>query len=319
MQTLLEEINKKIHSLSFPDKPVGLYEPISYTLSLSGKRIRPLLTLLGFSLFNDENNNAVDAAIAIEVFHNFTLLHDDIMDKAPLRRGKPTVWKKWGINTATLSGDVMQVMAYDLLSGYDPLILKKILPVFNKAAIKVCEGQQLDMNFERIEDVSIPDYLNMIELKTAVLLGGALQLGAIIAGAEEDDAQYLFEFGKNTGIAFQLQDDILDVFGETAKFGKQVGGDIVSNKKTFLLLKAFELADEATCAKLNYLKNEKNEQKKVSGVKDIYHLLDVKKLAEKEMDKFYTKGLSFLNKVNAPSKKKEKLSAFTGRLMQREN
>jgi len=319
MQNLLEKINQKILSLNIPAQPVGLYEPVTYTLALGGKRMRPVLTLLGHSLFSDENENAVDAAVALEVFHNFTLLHDDIMDNAPLRRGKPTVWKKWGSNTATLSGDVMLIMAYDLLSGYEPSVLKKILPVFNAAAIKVCEGQQLDMNFETTENVSIADYLHMIELKTAVLLGASLQLGAVIAGADEKDGKNLYEFGKNTGIAFQLQDDILDVFGEAEKFGKQVGGDIVSNKKTFLLLKAFELADEATSAKLKILLNEKDELKKVKEVKEIYHLLDVKKSAENEMQRFYSKGLSSLEKVNVPSEKKKMLTDFTGQLMQRQS
>ncbi len=319
MQNLVEKINQKILSLNIPDRPAGLYEPVTYTLALGGKRMRPLLTLLGCSLFKDENEQAVDAAVALEVFHNFTLLHDDIMDNAPLRRGKPTVWKKWGSNTATLSGDVMLIMAYDLLSGYEHAVLKKILPVFNDAAIKVCEGQQMDMNFETTEIVSISDYLHMIELKTAVVLGAALQLGAIIAGTKEEDAQNLYEFGRKTGIAFQLQDDILDVFGDAEKFGKQVGGDIVSNKKTFLLLKAFELADENTSTKLKALQSEKNEEKKVKDVKEIYHQLDVKNLAEAEMQRFYSEALLSLEKVNAPSEKKKLLTDFTGQLMQRQN
>jgi geranylgeranyl diphosphate synthase type II len=241
------------------------------------------------------------------------------MDNAPLRRGKPTVWQKWGNSTAILSGDAMLILTYELLADYEPAVLKKILPVFNKTALQVCEGQQLDMDFESAKNVSIPDYLYMIELKTAVLLGAALKLGAIISGAKEKEAELLYQFGKNTGIAFQLQDDILDVFGETEKVGKQTGGDIISNKKTFLLLKAFELADKNKTAKLKLLLNEKDEQKKVAGVKEIYHQLDVKKLAEKEMQKFYKKALSSLEKVNVDSKKKKALTDFTEQLMQRQS
>ncbi|MGE0634845.1 MAG: polyprenyl synthetase family protein [Bacteroidia bacterium] len=319
MQKLLEKINQRVVSLKIPAKPEQLYNPVAYTLSLGGKRMRPLLTLLGYSLFKKNYERALDAAVAVEVFHNFTLLHDDIMDNAPIRRGKPTVWQKWGSSTAILSGDAMLILAYELLTDYEPVVLKKILPVFNKTALQVCEGQQLDMDFESKKNVSIADYLYMIELKTAVLLGSALKLGAIIAGAKEKDAELLYEFGKNTGIAFQLQDDILDVFGETEKVGKQTGGDIISNKKTFLLLKAFELADKKTAAKLKLLLNEKDEQKKVTGVKEIYHQLEVKKLAEKEMQKFYKKALSSLEKVNADTKKKKVLTDFTEQLMQRQS
>jgi geranylgeranyl diphosphate synthase type II len=319
MQNLLEKINQKISSISIPTQPAELYEPVTYTLSLGGKRMRPVLALLGYSLYKTDYEKALDAAVALEVFHNFTLLHDDIMDNAPLRRGKPTVWQKWGSSTAILSGDAMFIKSYELLSAYEGVLLKKLLPVFNKTALEICEGQQLDMNFETTENVSIADYLHMIELKTAVLLGAALQMGALVSGATDEDAENLYEFGKNTGIAFQLQDDILDVFGETEKVGKQTGGDIISNKKTFLLLKAFELADKTTTGKLNDLVNEKNEQKKVEEVKEIYHLLEVKKLAEAEMQKFYNKGLSALKKVNAPAEKKKVLTDFTEQLMQRQS
>jgi geranylgeranyl diphosphate synthase, type II len=319
MQKLLEKINQKVTTLKIPHKPLQLYAPVTYTLSLGGKRMRPLLTLLAYSLFRKNYERAVDAALALEMFHNFTLLHDDIMDNAPLRRGKPTVWQKWGSNTAILSGDAMLILAYQLLADYAPVVLKKILPVFNKTALQVCEGQQLDMDFEAAKNVSIADYLYMIELKTAVLLGAALKLGAIISGANEKDAELLYEFGKNTGIAFQLQDDILDVFGETKKVGKQTGGDIISNKKTYLLLKAFELSDRKTEAKLKLLLSEKNEEKKVVGVIAIYNQLNVKKYAEKEMQKFYKKALLSLEKVNADSKKKKMLTDFTEQLMQRQS
>lgn len=319
MQNLLEKINQKLFSIVIPAHPAELYEPVTYTFSLGGKRMRPLLTLLGYSLFKDDYEKALNAAVATEVFHNFTLLHDDIMDNAPLRRGKPTVWQKWGSNTAILSGDTMFIKSYELLSEYEPELLKKMLPVFNNTALKICEGQQLDMNFETAENVSIADYLNMIELKTAVLLGAALQMGALVAEADEKDAENLYEFGKNTGIAFQLQDDILDVFGEADKVGKQVGGDIISNKKTFLFLKAFEIADAATALKLKALLNEKDEQKKVKEVKTIYNYLNVKYLAEAEMQKFYNNGISSLEKVNAAAEKKKMLTDFTEQLMQRQS
>lgn len=319
MQNLLEKINQKIRSINIPAQPAELYEPVTYTFSLGGKRMRPVLALLGYSLYKADYEKALDAAVALEVFHNFTLLHDDIMDNAPLRRGKPTVWRKWGSSTAILSGDAMFIKSYELLSAYEGELLKKLLPVFNKTALEICEGQQLDMTFETIENVSIADYLHMIELKTAVLLGAALQMGSLVSGATDEDAKNLYEFGKNTGIAFQLQDDILDVFGETEKVGKQTGGDIISNKKTFLLLKALELADESTRGKLNDLLNENNEHKKVEGVKEIYHLLEVKKLAEAEMQRFYNKGLSALEKVNAPKEKKKVLTDFTEQLMQRQS
>ncbi len=319
MQKLLEQITRRILSLTIPAQPTQLYQPVSYTLSLGGKRMRPALTLLGYSLFKSNYEKAVDAAVAVEMFHNFTLLHDDIMDKAPLRRGKATVWKKWGSDTAILSGDAMLIMAYELLSDYEPVVLKKILPVFNTTALKVCEGQQLDMDFETEKNVSIQAYLNMIELKTAVLLGAALQLGAIIAGAKEKDARLLYEFGKSTGIAFQLQDDILDVFGEAEKFGKQVGGDIVANKKTFLLLNAFELADKKIKEQLTVFLKQKNAGKKIKGVKEIYNQLGVKNSAEKEMQKYYSSALKALKNVNAPEEKKKLLVDFTNKLMQRQS
>lgn len=319
MQNLLEKINQKIRSVNIPAQPAELYEPVTYTFSLGGKRMRPVLALLGYSLYKTDYEKALDAAVAIEVFHNFTLLHDDIMDNAPLRRGKPTVWQKWGSSTAILSGDAMFIKSYELLSAYDGGLLKKLLPVFNNTALKICEGQQLDMTFETAKNVSIADYLHMIELKTAVLLGAALQMGALVSGATDEDAANLYVFGKNTGIAFQLQDDILDVFGEAEKVGKQTGGDIISNKKTFLLLKAFELADEPTRTKLNDLLNEKDDRKKVEGVKAVYHLLEVKKLAEAEMQKFYNQGLAALEKVNAPKEKKKVLTDFTEQLMKRQS
>ncbi|RYE17915.1 MAG: polyprenyl synthetase family protein [Sphingobacteriales bacterium] len=233
-----------ISQLSYPARPAELYQPISYILSIGGKRLRPALVLMACDMFGGDVNAAVKPALAIEVFHNFTLMHDDIMDNAPLRRGKVTVHEKWNSNIAILSGDVMMVEANKLIMQVDDRILRTVMTIFNETAQGVCEGQQFDMNFEQDNQVSIDGYLGMIRLKTAVLLGGALKIGALIGGADAANAENLYQFGVNLGIAFQLQDDILDVYGDPEKFGKQVGGDIISNKKTFLLIKATELAKE---------------------------------------------------------------------------
>ncbi|MBC7851409.1 MAG: polyprenyl synthetase family protein, partial [Chitinophagaceae bacterium] len=222
----------------FPIEPASLYEPNRYFLGLGGKRVRPVICLMGNELFDTINEDAWKVANAIELFHNFTLIHDDIMDKAPLRRGKPTVHEKFGASTALLAGDVMMVAAYESLAKLDRLYIHQVLHLFNRTAREVCEGQQLDMDFEKMESVSLDQYLRMIELKTSVLLAASLRLGAILGGAGEGNQKHLYEFGRNLGIAFQIQDDYLDAFGDPAKFGKQVGGDIVANKKTFLLLHA---------------------------------------------------------------------------------
>lgn len=232
----IQLVEEAIQDKGFKKEPISLYEPISYTMALGGKRVRPALLLMANDLFGGTANRALNAALAIEIFHNFTLVHDDIMDNAPVRRGKPTVFKKWNVPTAILSGDVMLVEAYQLLCDYEPELLPHLLKLFNKTAVEVCEGQQYDMLFENASDVSIDDYLKMIELKTAVLLGASLKMGALIAKATRNDAQHLYEFGKNIGVAFQLMDDILDVYGDPKKFGKQVGGDILANKKNILII-----------------------------------------------------------------------------------
>lgn len=348
---LLSRIEKEVSGLRFGKKPKELYEPIDYTMALGGKRIRPLFLLLANDLFGGKVSNAISPASAIEIFHNFTLVHDDIMDNAPLRRNKPTVYKKWNKNIALLSGDVMLVWAYRLLSKCDKTKFPAILEVFNKTAIEVCEGQQLDMNLEAASlrqaslpdgqaqgsalsvpggrDKSLPDltgnkglesYIEMITLKTAVLIAGSLKIGAILGGADKKNANYLYEFGKNTGIAFQLQDDLLDAFGNIEKFGKQVGGDIIANKKTFLVLKAFELADEKTKATLHRLFSSNNTapQKKVEEVKAIYEKLGIKGETEKAMRHYYSLAVKQLSKVSANEKKKQHLLEFVGGLMRRE-
>ncbi len=232
-------IGEEIESLNLPSSPHNLYHPISYFLSLGGKKMRPVLTLMGCELFQKDYSIAKNAALAVELFHNFSLVHDDIMDAAPLRRGQETVHQKWDNNVGILSGDAILILAYQKLATYEPNILAKLLPIFNQTAIEVCEGQQYDMDFESRDDVSISEYLQMIKFKTAVLLGCSLKMGAIIGKSSEADANELYNFGVNLGLAFQLQDDILDVYADQNKFGKQVGGDIIANKKTYLLLKAF--------------------------------------------------------------------------------
>lgn len=307
-------------SAGLPSHPAGLYEPIKYTLSLGGKRMRPLLTLMGAGLFKENVQCALPAAKGIELFHNFTLLHDDIMDNAPIRRGKPSVHAKWNSNIAILSGDAMYTEAFRQLAMSRENILRDVLDIFTKTALEVCEGQQLDMDFEKQAKVSIADYLRMIELKTAVLLAASLEIGAICAEAEKAEAKKIYEFGKHVGIAFQLQDDILDVYGDAEKFGKQVGGDIVANKKTYLLLKAFELSNQYQQEELLQWSQAgaKDAKPKVEAVKALYDVLGVKEYAEKEMHKHYAEGIAALESVKADEEKKAVLKKFTDNLMVRE-
>lgn len=305
----------------FHQKPEGLYEPINYILSLGGKRIRPVLLLMGCNLFNDNIAQALPASFAIEVFHNFSLLHDDIMDEAPLRRGKPTVHIKYNQNTGILSGDVMLVYAYEFFLQLDDKVkVPTIIKTFNNVAIKVCEGQQYDMDFETRSDVSIDEYIKMIELKTAVLIAGGLKIGAIIGGSSDDDANHLYEFGRNIGIAFQLQDDILDTYGDPEKFGKKVGGDIVQNKKTFLVLKALELGNEDQCNRLLNLMNIdlEDETSKIEAVKSVFNELQIREAAEQLMESYLALAFKHLGVVNVPDEKKEVLIKLSNELMGRE-
>lgn len=314
-------IETELNKISTTKNPKELYTPINYTLKLGGKRIRPALLMLSNNLFGGSDKDAINAALAIEVFHNFTLLHDDIMDDAPLRRGKETVYKKWGSNIAILAGDVMFVNAIQLLAKSDEKVLKKVLTLFNSTAVEVCEGQQYDMNFESQLDVSIDDYLKMIELKTAVLLAASLKIGALIGNASDENAKHIYEFGRNLGVAFQLMDDILDLYGDPEKFGKQVGGDIISNKKTYLLLKAKELATGDLKKQLEFALGSKalKNEAKVEKIKSIFNQLNIKQLAEKEMDLFYNTALANLDSINAPIDKKQVFEKFAVSLMQREN
>lgn len=313
----LEEFNKSLLN----KRPASLYDPIKYTLDLGGKRMRPLLTLIACDLFDGNVSDAVKPALGIEIFHNFTLLHDDIMDKAPLRRNQPTVHKKWNADIAILSGDTMFVQSFQFVMQSPAQHIKQVLEVFTKTAIEVCEGQQMDMDFESQSNVSIPQYIKMIGLKTSVLLAGSMKIGAIIGGARDEDAENIYEFGKNLGIAFQLQDDILDVFGNSDKVGKQIGGDIVSNKKTYLLLKAMDMADRYKKEELQLWMHttDVDAVEKVEAVKSIYEYLGVKSLAESEMQKYYEKALSHLNEIPCNQTKKEQLKYFAENLMQRES
>ncbi|MCE7992648.1 MAG: polyprenyl synthetase family protein [Roseivirga sp.] len=313
-------INNRISELKFGQQPNELYEPIRYIMSLGGKRMRPLLVLLGYELFKDDSDSVLDQAIAVEVFHNFTLLHDDIMDEAPIRRGKPTVHEKWNENTAILSGDVMLVKAYGLLLDA-PGDLKAILKAFNDCAAGVCEGQQFDMNFENLPTVAEETYVNMIRLKTAVLLGFSLKLGAMLAGASSTQAESVYDFGVSIGIGFQLKDDLLDVYADQEKFGKQVGGDIISNKKTFLLLKALELADADQKAKLDHWLAAVtfNKMDKVESVTAIYNEIGIRQLTSDKIDAWFAQGFTSLEALDVSEGRKKPLIAFTEYLIDRES
>ncbi|HXB45421.1 MAG TPA: polyprenyl synthetase family protein [Puia sp.] len=316
-EELSKEFSAKFNTKHFPEHPVSLYEPADYFLSLGGKRIRPVLCLMANELFNDMNPDAWNAATAIELFHNFTLIHDDIMDKAPLRRGVQTVHEKYGSSSALLSGDVMLVVAYDYLNKVDSSYLHKIIHVFNKTAKEVCEGQQIDMDFENKEIVSLDQYLHMIELKTSVLLAGSLQIGSILGGAGDGNQQHLYEFGRNLGLAFQVQDDYLDAFGDPKKFGKQVGGDILSNKKTFLLIKAMEVATDAQIRELKELIRT-NPDDKVSRMLSIFRNCRVDEWAKQLKDKYVDAALKHLEDIAVLSVRKKPLKELTGFLVQRD-
>ncbi|HWW42828.1 polyprenyl synthetase family protein [Pedobacter sp.] len=316
---LQEIIEKAIKGLSYSNHPKNLYDPISYIMNLGGKRLRPALVLLAADLFNGSLDEALPAALAIETFHNFTLIHDDIMDNAPLRRGQQTVHEKWGTNNAILSGDVMMVESNKLLTKVKVSVLKEVLDTFNATAQGVCEGQQLDMEFESRNDVSIEEYIDMIRLKTAVLVGGAMKIGAIVGGANEADANLIYDFGENLGIAFQLQDDILDVYGDPEKFGKQVGGDIIANKKTYLLLKLQEIVNTEDAVLLDQQAGNKDTLLKIERVTALYNQYDVKDLAVEQMRNYLDKAFAALSAINVPQHQKEEISGLANELMNRES
>ncbi len=318
---LLSIFEDKLKQEKFSKYPEELYSPINYTLALGGKRIRPVLTLMACDMFGGDINKALPQAIAIEMFHNFTLIHDDIMDNAPIRRGKQTVYKKWSANIAILSGDTLFAYAYQYAQKADKEILGNVLSVFNQTAIEVCEGQQYDLNYETRNDVSVDEYINMIRLKTAVLFGASLKIGAIIGGASSNEADKLYNCALSIGLGFQLKDDLLDTFGNEAVFGKKPGGDILSNKKTYLYLKALELADEETKEKLiglyNY--NDYPDLDKINLVKTIFSSLNINKITEDEIDRYFEAARIDLNSLDLNEEIKTELFNIADKMIHREN
>lgn len=310
-------VEKAALSLEFPSHPSNLYDPLRYFMTLGGKRMRPILTLMGAELFGLKKEEALSAAMAVEVFHNFTLIHDDIMDEAPLRRGKQTVHTEWDRNIAILSGDVLFVKSYQLLAEQKSDQLPALLQIFNKTAVEVCEGQQMDMDFETRSDVQEAEYIEMIRLKTSVLLGCALEMGAIVADAQPKDRKNLYDFGQYLGIAFQIQDDILDLYADPEKFGKQVGGDVISNKKTLLNLKAYQLADTAEKEILKQLSTETDLAFKVERTRELYTLIGAREACEAVMQEYYSKAMNALKAVHVPDNSREPLIALADLLMVR--
>jgi geranylgeranyl diphosphate synthase type II len=316
-----EELSKKFSAYfdkrHFPEQPASLYDPNQYFLELGGKRVRPVLCLMGNELFGDIVPDAYDVATAIELFHNFSLIHDDMMDNAPLRRGQPTIHEKYGFTTALLGGDVMLVVAYDNLNLIDTRFLHRIIRLFNQTAREVCEGQQLDMEYEKLESVTMEAYLQMIELKTSVLLAASLKMGAILGGGSENNQRHIYGFGKNLGIAFQIQDDYLDAFGDPLKFGKQPGGDIMSNKKTFLLINALETCNEQHKKELLQLMKE-NPPEKVEKITAIFRACGVDKWATELKDRYLAMAIEHLEAIAVISGRKDPLRELAHFLIQRE-
>ena len=320
LEKFLALIQQKIAEMNYGNDPHELYEPIQYLMDLGGKRLRPALTLLGASLYTKNWEQTLLPAIGIEVFHNFTLMHDDIMDKAPIRRGKPTVHAKWNESVAILSGDVMLVKAYELMIQVPDKHLRSVIQSFNKCASEVCEGQQMDMSFENKNDVTENEYLEMIRRKTAVLLGFALALGGILADAPQEDIHLLRDLGENMGIGFQLKDDLLDVFGDADKVGKQVGGDIVANKKTYLLIEAQERANKAQAQLIqDWLANHHQPTEKVEAIKAIYQELDIEAITQKKIQHFFDLSYTQLALIKLPESQKQSLKDFMDWLIDREH
>ncbi|UPQ80815.1 polyprenyl synthetase family protein [Flavobacterium azooxidireducens] len=315
-----EQFLNYLESQKILKEPINLYQPITYILGLGGKRMRPILTLMATEVFDVDYKKALPAATAVEVFHNFSLVHDDIMDDAPLRRGKETVHEKWNLNTGILSGDAMLILAYQYFESYEPTIFRALAKLFSKTALEVCEGQQYDVDFETRDDVSIPEYLKMIEFKTAVLVGAAMKMGAIIAETSEENANLIYDFGLNLGIAFQLQDDYLDCFGNPETFGKQVGGDIIENKKTYLYLKAMEFAKAEEREQLLHLYSiqPNDNTEKIESVKEFFNQTGASKATQKAIEEYTMKAFETLTKMQIGEEKKMVLRAFGEKLMKRE-
>lgn len=318
VETYKKDFLNYLNSKILVKEPLGLYQPIKYILEIGGKRLRPILTLMICDLYGTNYNKAFDAALAIEVFHNFTLAHDDIMDNALIRRGKETVHEKWDVNTGILSGDAMLILAYQCFESFEPELYKKLMLLFNKTAMEVCEGQQWDIEFENRNNVSISEYLKMITLKTSVLLASAMKMGAIIAKVNSNELEAIYNFGLNLGIAFQLQDDYLDTFGNSKDFGKQIGGDITENKKTFLFLKTLEVAgDDEKSRLLNLYCSKKKSAQKIEEVTNIFKNNNIEQYTLNKIKFFTEKAFEYVNDLNLPDEKKTTLKNFGISLMKR--
>ena len=318
-EEVLSVVNEAIKSLPFNRQPASLYEPVKYVLSIGGKRMRPVLMLLAYNLFKENPQSILNQACALETYHNYTLLHDDLMDNADLRRGHETVHKRWDANTAILSGDSMLVLAFQQMAQCPENKLKAVLDLFTETALEIGEGQQYDMDFEHRMDVREDEYIEMIRLKTSVLLACALKMGALLADASAEDADLLYKFGEQIGLAFQLQDDFLDVYGDTKVFGKAIGGDIVSNKKTFMLINAFLRANEQQRAELHRWveATEFDEQEKIAAVTRLYNEIGIDKLAQERIDHYFKQGLACLEAVKIEAERKANLTAYVYKLMKR--
>lgn len=316
---LLDKVNNYLSTMPYMREPRGLYNPIEYALSLGGKRIRPLLMLLAYNLYKEDVDSIMSQAAGIETYHNCTLLHDDLMDKADMRRNKPTVHKVWNDNAAILSGDAMLVLAYRLMEDCPAKYLKKVMDVFTQTVLEICEGQQWDMEFETRNDVTAVEYIEMIRLKTSVLLAAALKIGALMGDAVPEDAQKLYDFGIKMGLAFQLQDDFLDVYGNPDVFGKNIGGDILCNKKTFMLINALSLADSRQKVTLEewISRTDFCPQEKIKAVTELYDQIGIGRICEEKINKYYAEGLSLLESVAVPAESKAALKAFVCGLMNR--
>ena len=316
---ILSKINAYLEALPFNRKPQSLYEPIRYVLSIGGKRIRPALALLAYNLFKDDPESILAPACGLETYHNYTLLHDDLMDNAALRRGKPTVHKRWDANTAILSGDSMLVLAYQLVAQCDAAKLKTVMELFTETALEIGEGQQYDMDFEHRNDVTEDEYIEMIRLKTSVLLACAMKMGALLADAPQRDADLLYKFGEQIGLAFQLQDDFLDVYGDSKVFGKAIGGDIVSNKKTYMLINAFNKADAAQRTELQHWVGQEqcDAQEKIAAITQLYNAMGIDKMAERRIEHYFECGKRYLDEVNVPAERKENLINYASKMMNR--
>lgn len=318
---LLKMVNDYIEDATITRQPTSLYDPIKYVLSIGGKRIRPVLLLLTYNMYRDDIERVMPTAVGLETYHNYTLLHDDLMDKADMRRGMPTVHRKWDDNTAILSGDSMLVVAFQRVAQCPAENLQDILSLFTMTALEIGEGQQYDMDFENRMDVTEDEYIEMIRLKTSVLLACAVKMGAIMAGASDEDAKNLYAFGEKLGLAFQLQDDLLDVYGDPKVFGKAIGGDITSNKKTYMLINAILRANNEQREELiKWITTDNfDKEEKIKAVTRLYNKIGIRQLCEKKINDYFAEALTYLEKVNVPEEKKTALQRFTDQMMHREN